>query len=68
MSSEATPLIAIIAGAFSEALAPLAGGLCVSLLALSCNRYLRERQEIFELEMRAATLEMTNYLSLRQRH
>jgi biopolymer transport protein ExbB/TolQ len=57
------------AGGPSEALVPIVMGLFATILALWIHSYLCAQLEKFDTEMRAATLELANSLSLlRQRN
>jgi biopolymer transport protein ExbB/TolQ len=52
----------------SNAIIPTAAGLLIATLASWGNRYLCVQLEVFDMEMRVATLELANSLSLlRQR-
>jgi biopolymer transport protein TolQ len=53
----------------SEAIIPTAVGMSIALWATWCHKYVCSELEIFDTEMRAATLELANSLShLRQRN
>jgi biopolymer transport protein ExbB/TolQ len=68
MSAEGTPITAIMAGGLAEATMPTAVGLFVTIVASWCHGYLCTQLEALDTEMQAATLEMANALSLRQRN
>lgn len=48
----------------SEVMVTTALGLLVAIVALWCRWYLCRKLEMFDAEMRAATLELANFLSL----
>ena len=57
-------ILGAIAKALSDACQPLALGLLVGLIGLWGYRYLSGRMEILDCEMKNATLELTNRLSV----
>jgi biopolymer transport protein ExbB/TolQ len=68
-SGEKSACMAAVIWRLSEAIAPTALALLIALLAWWCHDYLCARLKALDTEMRAATLELANSLSLlRQRH
>jgi biopolymer transport protein ExbB/TolQ len=65
---EKSTAMAFLAELLSEAIVPTAYGLLLAIFASWCHRYLCIQLEALDTEMRAATLEMANVVSLWQRN
>lgn len=64
LGTEKSTAIANLAELLSEAIVPTAAGIAIAILATWSHAYVSRQLEIFNLEMRAASLELANALSL----
>lgn len=64
VNGEKTTIMAALARSLSQAIVPTAAGLSIAILAMWGNRYIGSQLDIFDIQMRAATLELANALSL----
>ena len=69
VDGEKCTIMAALTENLAEAIVPTAVGLLIAIFATWCHSYIRGELEVFDVEMRAASLELANSLSLlRQRH
>jgi biopolymer transport protein ExbB/TolQ len=64
VNGEKSAIIAVLMWRRAEAITPTAAGLLIAIFASWCQGYLCSELEAFDTEMRAATLELANSLSL----
>lgn len=64
VDGEKSAIMAAITWSLSQAIIPTAAGLLIAIFASVGNRYIGAQLEAFDFEMRAATLELANSLSL----
>jgi len=63
VDGEKTAIMAAFAEELSDALIPAAAGVIIAVTAWSGHRYLRDRLEGLDMEMRNAALDLVNQLS-----